>query len=194
MIIFVSEKQVRTNLKKFQVHSFDKEVLEKVNESMLHFTHNLLEKVIKKNKDLKKIEELHLQKALQGGRVLFPSEYYGVATNHYVDAPQGHHDMTPTDAVVRPAMEIRGPWEGGASTPLFVVSERAMKAAVSEALVRLNVDVSVKGSVVQELKRKFEKEMTALLRTVQKKNGSEHLRGEVLTEVLRMKKYKNLQK
>lgn len=187
MIIFVSEKQVRANLRKYNIQSYDKAVFEKVNQTLFNFAHNELQKAVKKNKTGGKLVESHFQK---GGRVVLPSEYFGVPSNHYsANAPMGT-DMSVTAELIRPAHDIHGPLVGGAS---FTISERAMKAAITEALVSLNADMSVKGSVVSELKRKYESEMSKFMSNVQKKVTDGKLSDKCFMDVLQMKKYKQLQ-
>lgn len=183
---------MRANMRKYNIHQFDKSVFEKVNQTLFNFAEHVLEKAVKKNKDVQKLEEKHLQGVLKGGRVSMPSEYFGVPSNHYVEnAPMGT-DMSVTAEVIRPAMDIHGPLVGGAS---FTISERAMKAALSEALVKLNANVSIKGSAVLELKKKYEQEMSQVMKSVQKRVGEDKtLTEKCFVDVLNMKKYKTLQK
>lgn len=204
MIIFLSEKQVRSNLTKFSWKSFDKTVYEKLNESVYNYVHHQMAKVMRKHKNIEKLGAEHFSKTMNGGRTVLPLEYFGVSTNHYNGVLNNGTDMAVTDMNIRPAFAAL---DTATTTPLpgpkpltqaggkvvFKVSESAIKGAVSEVLTKLGKDVHVKHSAVKLLKENFEELVTGLLDKACKKSR-EHLSASEFMDVYNMKKFSCLQK
>lgn len=184
MLVFVAEKTVRSNLKKFNVRSFDKAVFERLNASLLKFAVHELSKKRAMSGGGCGCGTKNL--SMMGGRVLMPAEFFGATTNHYVPEALGQN-MGVTEQFIRPAMDAH---MAGGGDGVFRVSERAVRAAVSEALLKLGKQQKVSGDHVRALKAKYEALITAAVAKAAKKLSSEgHLKNGDLKAVLDMKKF-----
>lgn len=171
MIIFITDKQVRQNFKKFGMKTIDTAVVEVINKALFDFVSKKLEKVIKKNKSIQKLDAVHFQ---TGGRVLMPSEYFGVQSNHYVSPLTNNGvEMGVQESWIRPPMDILRPHDGGAiEDEMFSVPLKAVKGVCAEALNNsgsTSINVSLSASVFRELKTQFDCFMTDVMLTILKK-------------------------
>lgn len=188
---FINQKQVAQNLKKYNLHSFDNEITEKINN--LH--HKVIEHAFKNH---------HKQSKQHGGRVAFPIEYFGSTTNHYsTDVPK-FTDITPTQTHLRPAIPLNDPTgvlgtESGVTSGMvggkkqsFQVSKNAHEQSVREVLEHHDsskLKVSKK-QFNEDSKQKFEKVIDNVLSKATKKSKQGHLKSEDFDKVLEQKQFK----
>lgn len=189
-MLFISERHLKTNLKKYGFSSVDSKSLETINKTLSNFAHNSLKKVANKNKKLEKIELRHVQ---SGGKIVLPSEYFGVNSGRYFDQVD-NVDFRVTEDYIRPPLHVNDPagviQDGGASR--FKVSNNAFKSALEEAQSNLNLhEVSIASSAKKALQQKYEKLLHEALSKLSKQE--EELSASKLNEVLRMRKFSQLQ-
>jgi len=190
-MIFLTEKSVRQNMKRFGYKSYDAEVVQVINTYLEKFVHSKLEKTLKKNKNISSIEASHVHK---GGRIVLPSEYFGVPSGSYFDKlTDNGANMSVTEALIRPTIPTRdlsGAITGGATK--FSLSKKAFSQAVEEAKLSMHKDVKVKKEASSVMQNQFEELMTALLHKTQKSTKSEHLSAHTVKNVASQKKYNGL--
>ena len=170
-MIYITKQILDKNLKLFGFQSYDKEVLELVNQALYNYV------------------RCNMNKAMKGGRVVFPSDYFGVpSASHFEHLNDHGANMSVTDHMIRPHIPIRDLGVGGSSTPCFTVTKKAVNYAVKEAMLAEKKTGSMTG-VCEALKEKFEKLMTSAIKAAAKKN-KEHLYIKTLREVFAGDKYK----
>jgi histone H3/H4 len=188
MIIFITDKQVRKNFKKFGCKNIDAAVVELINKTLFNFVTKKMKKVTAKNKALTRFDAIHFQ---NGGRVLFPSEYFGVPSNHYVASPANNGvDMSVKDTWIRPPMDLMRPLEGGKEPCVFQVPLQAIKSAAAE--VSYSKDIALTLSAYKELQSQYEKIMTEVVEKVVKaaaKSKTDIIKKADVSTVLSMKKF-----
>jgi hypothetical protein len=154
----LTKQSIKKNLKKWGYKSHT--------ESIDDFLNNKLNKFVK-------------QKAQTGGRVVLPSEYFGVDSGKYsVDASPGT-DMSVTDSLIRPAVVTSDPSGAivGGGQRKFEISARS----VSEILKNNNCKLCA--SHKKSIKEDFESKLTSALQKASKKGG-EHLSLSTLKKLL----------
>lgn len=187
---FINDIQFKTNLKKFGFDSYDKEVLNKVNE--------LQQKVVS---DLLKQTEKHHKKVQQGGRVAFSIDYFGGHTNGLSSTVPQYTDITPTSDVIRPSFAVNDSTQvlgtesamtsgmvGGAKTK-FQVSKSAAQKAVTHVMKQEKSDMKNKLKFVEVSNQKFQNVMDNVLEKSSSKDN--HLSIDKLEKVLKQKKYQS---
>lgn len=147
-MIFITEKQIKLNLKKYGFKTVKGDFTEVINNIVYNFVYNVTSKTAKKlklNKNNNNKLTLTLSHFKQlGGRVSLPSEYFGVPSNHYVSESKAT-DMSVTSSYIRPEMLTYRPGiVGGAEEKSFVISLKNVKAILSEVLVKLDLTDNVK--------------------------------------------------
>lgn len=158
----ISEKTLLKNIKRFGFESFDSSVHNKINKYLKSFVTFHLSKALKKYKDNQKLTAEHL-KSIKGGRVLMPSQYFGVDNNNYhTDAPMGV-DMTVIDKYIRPQIDISSKdfLQTGAAYKkklAFEVTQKAIRDTAKSVLENHNKKLD--SSAVLHLKMSFEEKMT----------------------------------
>lgn len=193
MIIFITDKQIRKNLRKFEFKTMDESVSSLLNKTLYTFVHKKLQSAAKKAKSNEKgvrvIKGVHIQ---SGGRVLMPSEYFGVPSNHYVENPVNNGvDMSVRDAWIRPPMELMSPMDGaGAKT--FEVPLSSVKSACMEVLGAKFNDVALAGETYKTIQALYAKSMTDVFKTLRRKVDGGHLSKSDVSSVLTLKKYSHL--
>lgn len=179
MIIFVTDKVIRKNFRSWGFKKVDAEIVEVVNKALYVYVKKVLEKTLKKKKDGV------IDRAMVGGRVLMPAEYYGVETDHYVADADPGTDMSVTEALIRPAFAAM--LQGGAG--VFTVPLRSVKNIVLDVVASTKHDVQIKQKAFVDIQRSFETKfgevMKSLKRTVK---GEEVVKDDLMT-VLKMKKF-----
>lgn len=195
MMVFVTERQVKKNFRKAGFKGVDSGVVELVNKAAFNYVRNTLEKALKRHSRAGAIEATHLSQAQKqkGGRVLMPAEYFGVATNHYVEpgAKTFGTDMSVTSDLIRPP--FTAVLNGGKGQATFDVPLSSVKNVVAEVLSREKSEVAVRQSAYKELQGSLSEEMAKVVKTLQRRLQKQ---GEVskkdLQDVLSMKKYQRL--
>jgi hypothetical protein len=186
-MILLTKQLFDNNCKRFGIKSYDKEVLEICNEVLMNYTRNSLEKA------MKKMSKTQQQK---GGRVVLPSDYFGVPSKTHFEHLSDHGvDMSVTEHMIRPHIPIKdlGAYGGASSSPCFTMPKTVMKYAVKEAMLSMsNQEVKLEKEAYNKLQFKFESLMTSALKTVSRKKH-EHLTTNTLKEVFSTQKYKLLQ-
>jgi hypothetical protein len=185
MIIFITDKQLRKNLKAFGFQTVDSAGVDIFNKMLFTFVQNKVRKAVQKGGDDKHIQT--------GGRVLLPSEYFGVESNHYVSADNlssNGVDMTVKDEWIRPPMDLMRPLEGGAAT--FEVSMNVIKTACNEVLSKMNgkyKDAHITNKTFKLLQNKYSTQMSQFMRSLRRKVNGQHIKKSDIEQVLSMKKY-----
>jgi hypothetical protein len=190
-MIFITENQLHSSLKKCGFSSYDEDVLVSVNDSLLSYVKNSMKKALKKNKDVDVLSEQHFQK---GGRTVFPSEYFGHESGSYFESLNNNGtDMSVTNTMIRPAIltqDLSGAITGGKSdVKKFKVSNNVIQNAVMEVKTNLSKNIALKKSAISHLKQDFETKMNEILQKTHAKSESQHLSIDLLKKVLSMKKY-----
>ncbi len=191
-MIFLSDKSMRLNMKKFGYKSYDSDVLSLVNQYLQNYTKNILSKAMKQNKT-STLEAAHIIQA--GGRIVLPSEYFGVTSGSYfADLKNNGTDMRVTDTMIRPVVatyDLSGAIKGGASDKNFKLSKKALLNAITEAKVSLQTDVKLRSDATLAMQQTFQKLMSEILnKTCNKCNN--HLTTETLKKISAQRKYKLL--
>lgn len=192
-MIFLTDKSMRLNMKKFGYKSYDSGVLSLVNQYLENYTKNTLTKAAKQNKNALTLEASHVIQA--GGRIVLPSEYFGVASGSYFgDLKNNGTNMAVTETMIRPVVatyDLSGAIKGGASDKVFKMSKKALQNAISEAKVSLQSDIKVRSDASLAMHHTFQKVMSDILtKTCGKCNN--HLTVDILKQVAGQRKYKAL--
>ena len=190
MIIFISDKQVQKNFRKAGFKVVGDGVTDLVNKAAFNYIQNEIAKAMKKNKVGGALESSHFAKQ-SGGRVLMPSEYFGVPSNHYVeitDKAQNGTDMAVKDTWIRPSFTAE--LNGGA--PKFVVSLQSVKNIVAEIMNTKKIDVNIKTSAMRTLHGSLTTKLSDVTKSLENKVKSETLAKKDLVTVLSMTKFKSL--
>lgn len=190
MIYFIKENQLKSNLKKFNYQSYDKEVVQKVNELHQQVVSDLL---LQKKKQQ--------QRTQKGGRVAFPIDFFGGQTNSLTTKVPAFTDIVANDVnsrqelVLNDPSQVLGTEKGmlsgmiGGSRKQYQVSQTAAQDAVKSLSKKEKFDIEDKQQFTQVAKQKFENVMTEVLMKAKQK-GSDHLSSEQVDKVLSKKKYK----
>lgn len=193
MIYFIKDNQLKSNLKKFNYHSYDQEVIQQVNE--LH------EKVLSDLFIQKKKQQQKQQKAQKGGRVSFPIDFFGGQTNNLTTDIPDFTNISGNDVNSRQEIPLNDPSQVlgteqamtsgliGGSRQQYKLSQTAAQEAVKSLSKQEKFDLQDKQQFTQIAKQKFENVMTEVL-TKAKQKGQDHLSTEQLQKVLSQKKYK----
>jgi hypothetical protein len=189
MIYFIKENQLKSNLKKFNYQSYDKEVVQKVNELQQQVVSDLLS------------QKKKTQKQQKGGRVAFPIDFFGGQTNNLTTKVPSFTDIAGNDVNSRQEILLNDPSQVlgtengmlsgmlGGSRKQYQISQTAAQDAFKSISKREKFDIQDKQQFTQVAKQKFENVMTEVLMKAKQK-GSDHLSSEQLDKVLSQKKYK----
>lgn len=172
-MIFITEKSLRQNAKKFGFKEFDNSIVSLVNKGLESFLKNKLSKVQK------------------GGRTVLPSEYFGVESGSYFDKVSST-DLSVTDSIIRPPVltkDLSGLITGGALK--FTVAKSVFKNAVVESQSKLHRDSKLDSKLVSNLQDEFHSTMSEIFSKLQKKK-LESLNREEFKKVFEQRKYKLL--
>lgn len=186
-MIFITEKSVLQNMKKFGFRSYDANILQLVNQYFENFVRNTLTKASKKT------DYVEAKQILQaGGKIVLPSEYFGVESGSYFDNLKSYGtDMSVKEAFIRPTVatyDLSGAIKTGGSSQLFSVSKRSVQNAIKEALVSLQRNIKVKSDAALALQQGFQSVMTEILQKASKKNDS-HLTEDTIKQLSNQRKY-----
>lgn len=162
----LGKSMITRNLKKWGYDSRDEELDDFLNHTLAAFV------------------QRQVRNIQRGGKIVLPSEYFGVESGRYsVDAPAGS-SLAVTDQFIREPLATADPTGaivGGGKR--FEVSKRA-------------VDEAVGGSASKAervaIKAKYEKTMTELMNSVSRKVKSDYLSKSAFENVLKMAKYSTL--
>jgi hypothetical protein len=198
MTYYIKEKQLKSNLKKYNITTYDDEVLDSINK--LHH------KVVADLLQQKKKQQVKVKKHQKGGRVAFPIDYFGGTTNNLSSDVPAFTNVSGNDVSIRQEMLLNDPSQvlgtdkamtsgmiGGKGVK-FNVSKSATQEAVKSLSRRENVellDKNDKERFVKVSKQKFETVMDEVLMKAKKQESDKgHLSKSSLTKVLEQKKYK----
>lgn len=189
-MIFLSENSIRINAKKFGFKNVDIAVLESINNYLMNYTKNILKKALKKNK------HNNIQIHQNGGRIVLPSEYFGIESGSYFENISHNNgtNMTVTNTMIRPmqhTVDLTGAIIGG-SNKIFTISKNALKNALNEANVILEKNIKIDNDTYVHIKYKFEKIMTEIFRKASKKTTDNNLELSNLENIVNQSKYKEL--
>lgn len=193
-MVFVTEKQVRKNFRKAGFKAVDVGVVELVNKAAVNYVRNTLEKALQKNKNAQELEASHIANAQgqKGGRVLMPAEYFGVATNHYIEpGPKTFGtDMSVTAEQIRPPFSAA--LSGGAKAqPQFEVAMSTVKNIATEVMKRS--PIAIRQSAIKQLQASLSDELSQVVKSLQRRVGSQaQVSKKELQGVLAMKKYRKM--
>lgn len=185
-MIYVSENAVKSNLKKYGYKIYDDKTVQLINDALTCFSTNALRKISKKYSAAKKGGDVQ-----EGGRVILPSEYFGVDSGKYADTVAAV-DMSVTSELIRPALLVDDPtgaiMQGGASK--FSISSTAFKSCVNEQMSSLKLhDLTMSSKALKALQNNYETLMDGALKKTSKEYKSNELSSHNLETVLKMNKY-----
>lgn len=193
MIYFIKENQLKSNLKKFNYHSYDNEVIQRVNQLHQQVVSDLLSQ--------KKKQQEKKQKLQKGGRVSFPIDFFGGQTNNLTTETPAFTNIAPNDINSRQELPLHDPSQVlgtekgmlsgmlGGSRQQYHMSQCAAQEAVKSLSKKEKIEIEDKQQFTQIAKQKFESVMTEVLMKAKQK-GTDHLSSEQLGKVLALKKYK----
>ena len=193
-MIFLTDKSVRSNLKKFGITSYDPSVLNLINQYLHNYTQNTIAKATKQNKNLSSLEAQHILQA--GGRTVLPSEYFGVESGSYFNSLKSHGtDMAVTENIIRPTVatyDLSGAIKSGGANKQFTLSKKALQYAISEAKVSLQRDIRVRSTASLALQQGFQSIMSEILQKScsQKVCQHGHLTESALKKIAGKRKYR----
>lgn len=190
MIIFISDKQIQRNFKKAGYNNIGSGVTELVNKAAYNYVRKEINRVIKNNKNIQALEAHHFEKQ-NGGRVLMPSEYYGVASNHYVEITgktDNGTDMAVKESWIRPSFKAE---LNGGEAPKFTLSRQSVKNIASEVInTNMKSAIIIKQDALKTIHSNLVSKLSELTKTLERKVKSESLQKQDLSSVLSMTKYK----
>lgn len=162
----LAKSMIKRNFKKWGYDSYDEEIDNFLNHTLDAFV----------QRQVKNIQ--------RGGKIVLPSEYFGVESGRYsVDAPAGS-SLAVTDQFIREPLATADPTGaivGGGKR--FEVSKRAVDEAVGGNASRAERIA---------IKAKYEKTMTELMNSLARKVRSDHVSKSAFQNVLKMTKYSSL--
>jgi hypothetical protein len=182
MIIFVSSKQVKKNLRKWGIKDVSDDAVAVFNKSLYAFVKNEVAKWIKSNK-VGKVSQ-------NGGRVLMPQEYFGIPSNHYVESKMGT-DFSATESLIRPSIDTHMAGGGDAKVK-FDVSLKAIGNVCTDVCSSLQYNGVMPRDFHKALKTKVEDIFTQFVSSVKRVAKEEQVGKTHLNKVLSFKKYKVL--
>lgn len=197
-MIYLTEKAIQSNIKKFGFKSCESAVVDKVNEYVDNFAHNTVAKVTKKYRSIEVVEDKHVQVVQSGGRVVLPSEYFGINSGKYSSSVPSFTSSEISNAFLRAPVltqDLQGLITGGSATKkLFALPKKAVKNAIQEAQVRLqHQQLKFRASAVEGVADVLSRQMTDILIKAQKsKKGDTHLTVEDIEKATGAKKYQSL--
>jgi len=97
-MIFLTQKNIQSNLKKFNITEVDGNDIQYINDLLLSYTTNSLKKALKK----------YNKNGGNGavGRTVLPSEYFGINSGVYSNTSSGT-DMSVTNTMIRPTIAYK---------------------------------------------------------------------------------------
>jgi hypothetical protein len=180
---------VKSNLKAFGFESHDASAEKLIEKYMKNFADNMVAKASRKSAASNKIEAKHFA-SQRGGRIVLPSQYFGVDNASYIDNPPMGTDMTVTETHIRPAMDpyaVMFEQQGAGATKY-----KASKAKVAEAVKKVAGDKKVSSCAIAAVKSKFEETMTKALKKAAKaskanakKGAAAHLSSAELEKIVK---------
>lgn len=173
MLVALQQKTISKMMAKYNIKSWDNEIVSVLNNALYKFVQKELSKGEKKQ---------------NGGRIVMPLEYYGVDSKNFVETSAGQ-SVEPTVDYIRPPLEVQ--MVGG--TQKLQVTMSAIQTVMEEISSKQNKTIEKKTQVAKALKSKFEEVMESVLSKASKKAKEGHMSGSELKEVLQMKKYSKLQ-
>ena len=175
-MIFITEKTVRANLKRFGIKTSDAhavtDITRYLNKSLAAFSHSKVKTAMKKT---------NKSQVMLGGRIVLPAEYFGATSNRYFPTVTSTN-MSPTAGIIQPAIathDISGVIQGGggSAAPKFVVPMSCIRTAIIEAMLDVRKNTNIDQDSLKMLKAHFEAIMTDLFKKVAKKGNVVHGSG-----------------
>lgn len=196
MTYYIKEKQLKANLKKYGITSYDKDVVERVNKLHHQVVSDLLQQRQKQQQTIQK-----------GGRVSFPIDYFGGTTNNLSAQVPPFTNVSGNDVAIRQEMLLNDPSQvlgtdkamtsgmltmAGGSSKKFQVSQSASQEVVKSLARKDKIELNDKQRFIQVSKQKFETVIDEVLNKAKKQGsqGQGHLSEDSLSKVLEQKKYK----
>jgi len=180
---FITHTHVKKNITKFGLHSFEESVIDLLNKSAKAYVENKLQRAAKVAKGTV-IDHQHV--AQSGGRVLMPSEYFGVPSNHYVETLSSNGvDMTVNNMWIRPPMDLMGPIVSGGGTKDFALPFTVFKSMLSS----VSSDIKLTSAAQKTLHADLSKKLAGVLQAAARKCQNGTLSKSALVETLSMRKY-----
>jgi hypothetical protein len=191
MTYYIKEKQLKANLKKYGITSYDKDVVEHVNKLHHQVVTDLLQQRQKQQQTIQK-----------GGRVSFPIDYFGGTTNNLSAQVPPFTNVSGNDVSIRQEMLLNDPSQVlgtdkamtsgmiGGSSKKYQVSQSAQSDIVKSLSRKEKIDLNDKQRFVQVSKQKFETVIDEVLNKAKKQISQGHLSKDSLSKVLEQKKYK----
>lgn len=169
---FISERNLKSNIRRFNFKDADKEVFAFLNNAIYRFAYNEFARYAKKSE-------------LIGGRVVLPLEYFGVDSGRYVHQEGPFTNMAITADTIRPEMKISG-LEGGAPDE-FTVSIKdctsLFKSIVGDVKVHKRLEI------IKCFKTRLDAAMTKLFLSVRKANKKEEILSVEMLKAKLTKKF-----
>lgn len=179
----LTEKVIKSNIRKWGFNSHDSKVHQHVNSAL----ETVAATYAKKNSRSGGVQA--------GGRILMPSEYFGVDSGRYETSASTGSNLNTTDSWIRsplnasdPTGAITGGAAGGAQKR-FACTIKAVKEATEKIS---NFDF--KQHHIKQVKAQFEEQMTKFMNSVDRKNkkSDTHLSEELFRDVAEQRQYKVL--
>ena len=179
----LNEKTLKSNFRKWKIQSFDSGITRHVNSALERFTENYAKQSSRRSG------------GQSGGRIVLPSEYFGVDSGRYEASASDGSNLNTTDSWIRsplsasdPTGAITGGATGGAQKR-FACTTKAVKE-VAEKISNFEF----KQQHIKQVKSQFEARMTKFMNSVDRKNknGETHLSVGSFKEVADQKQYSDL--
>jgi hypothetical protein len=177
----LNEKVIKSNLKKWGFKSFDSKVHDHLNSALERVTERFAKQSSRASRGVRQA----------GGRIVLPSEYFGVDSGRYEASVSDGSNLNTTDSWIRSPLS--------ASDPTGVITGGAQKRfacttkAVKEVAEKLS-SYEFKQHHIKQVKAQFETRMTKFMNSVDRrnKNGETHLSVGSFKEVADQKQYSDL--
>lgn len=179
----LTEKVIKSNIRKWGFSSHDSGITRHMNSALERFTENYAKQSSRRSG------------GQSGGRIVLPSEYFGVDSGRYEASASDGSNLNTTDSWIRsplsasdPTGAITGGATGGAQKR-FACTIKAVKEATEKIS---NFDF--KQHHIKQVKAQFEEQMTKFMNSVDRKNkkNDTHLSEEFFKDVAEQRQYKAL--
>lgn len=180
-MIFLSERLVKQNFRAYGFQNIDTGITDLINKAFFNFGLKHMKKLVQSGAGC------GYNKDQQGGAVRLPSEYFGIASNHYVESGPAGVDMTVKDTWIRPPMPLIR-MEGG-EQHLFKVSQSSIQNMCQELKVKIGNDFKLNKQHYQVIKNNFEIKMHQAMKSLKRFVKNDNVKVQDVRNVFAMKKY-----
>jgi len=176
----LNEKTIKSNLKNWGFKTADPMIPKHVNNALMNIAENAAKNWSRNSR------------RQDGGRIVLPSEYFGVDSGRYEASASDGSNLNVTNSWIRTPLSASDPTgaiTGGASKKRFACTVKAVKD-VSERISRFEF----KQQHIKEVKERFEERMTKFMNSIDRKNKTNetHLSEELFNTVRDQKQYNDL--